>query len=150
MRLPWPASVVLAMTFAVLTGPPAYWHPLAKTKSVPVVVSWQGEVRMELRKEAPKRGYVTDGKTWERLWKAWRATEKAPSVNFKEAIVLVAANDDLNQISVIPAIDDKSDLKLIYESTLIGFLNPTEFAYQFALIKREGVKTIKGKAIEDE
>jgi hypothetical protein len=150
MRLTCSAAVVLAMSCIMLTQPPGFSQPKEKTRSTPVVVSWQGLVKLELSKDAPKDGYVAEGKTWEKLWKAWRGTEQVPSVNFKDAVILVALNRNPNSISILPTIDEKGDLKMTIESTAVGFINPTEGAYQFALITREGIKTIRGNEIKQE
>jgi hypothetical protein len=79
---------------------------------VPWLVSWGGKVKVELRKGAPKTGYVADSKTWKKLWNAWRAKEQAPHVNFKEAIILVGVSEKPNQIMTTGELDDKGDLLL--------------------------------------
>lgn len=70
-----------------------------------------------------------------------------PEVDFDKHLILIAVNGDPNRISIHPGLDGKGDLKVNYSSTLIGFLDPITCAYQFALIRREGIKTIGGKAI---
>jgi hypothetical protein len=94
--------------------------------------------------------YVADDRTWEKLWKAWRGSEEVPYVDFKEAIILVAVNGDPNSISAQPAIDDKGELTVSFNATLIAFVNFDTCAYQFALIRRAGIKTIGGKPIGKE
>jgi hypothetical protein len=150
MKITWSATVMTAVSCIILChdNGPGYSDALKKTKRVPVVVSWQGRVKLGLLKEAPKPGYIADGKTWAKLWKAWRGTEEVPSVNFQEAIVLVGVNNNPNWINVLAEIDDNGALQLTYASTLMGFINPQEGAYEFALIRRDGIKTIAGKEIE--
>ncbi len=70
-----------------------------------------------------------------------------PEVDFDKELILVVVNDDPNKIWLAAALDNKGDLKVLSERTLLGFVNATTCAYQFALIKREGIKTIGGKAI---
>jgi hypothetical protein len=121
-----------------------------KTKAVPVVVAWRGKVKVELRKEAPKTGYVADSKSWEKLWKAWRGKEEVPHVNFKEAIILVGVNTDLNRITIHPEIDDKGDLRVGGVRTFAFYFDPKECNYHIVLIMRRGIKTIEGKEIGKE
>jgi hypothetical protein len=118
----------------------------AESKPVKVQKSWSGEVKLDLRKEAPNEGYVADKEAWAKLWKAYRGGD-APEVDFDKELVLVAVNDDPNTIDVLPALDDKGDLTVVLESALVGYLNPTTCAYRFALIRREGVKTIGGEPV---
>jgi len=150
MQMTWSATVMIAVSCITSChdNGPGYSDALEKSKSLPVVVSWRGKIKLELRNEAPKGGYIADGKTWEKLWKAWRGTEEVPSVNFQEAIVLVGVNNNPNWINVLAEIDDNGALQLTYASTLMGFINPQEGAYEFALIRRDGIKTIAGKEIE--
>jgi hypothetical protein len=135
-------ALVLGLTLPVFLG------CLADEKPRPVKVkrTWNGTVEMELRKEAPESDFVADNDSWAKLWKAYRG-EDPPEVDFDKELILVAVNRDPNQISIRPEVDGKGDLRVIAVSTLIGFTDPKTCAYQFALIKRHGIKTIKGKAI---
>lgn len=147
MRLTCAITVVLAVN--PITGTSLSGRAAAQEggRSVPVLVAWQGQVKLERRKDAPQSGYIADQEAWQALWTSWRGVEPAPWINFDEAIILVAANRDPNRIGVTATLDDAGDLRVVHRSTLIAFINPTEFAYQFALIRREGIKTIGGKPI---
>jgi hypothetical protein len=138
----WVSVVIL---FALVAPVGADEKP--KPKPVKLEKTWGGEVKIELRKEAPKDGYVADKEAWAKLWKTFRGDEKLPDVDFTKELVLVAVNNDPNKIGINAQLDDKGDLNVSVISTLIGFVNPTTCTYQFATVKREGIKTIGGKAI---
>jgi hypothetical protein len=119
----------------------------AEPKEVKLEKTWSGEVAIELKKEAPASGFLADKEAFAKLWKAYRGKEDLPEIDFSKELVLVAVNNDPNKISIVAKLDDKGDLKVVHASTLIGFINPKTCAYQFALIKREGIRTIGGKPI---
>jgi hypothetical protein len=121
-----------------------------KPRPVKVERTWKGTVEIALRKEAPERDFVADNDTWAKLWRAYRGEGNMPEVDFDKELILVAVNRDPNEISIRPEVDGKGDLRVIAQSTDIGFIDPKTCAYQFALIKRHGIKTIKGKAIAKE
>ena len=116
-------------------------------KEVPILVSWGGEVKMELREKPPKTIYIKDSDAWEALWKAWRPTEQIPPVNFDKAVVLVVAGENPNYVGVTPVVDVDGDLTMSTRYTLIGYINPSEFRYLFALVSRAGVKSINGDVL---
>jgi hypothetical protein len=137
-------AVVLGLTLPACLG---LSRAEEKPKPVKAEKTWDGKVNIELRKEAPKKGHIADKDAWAKLWKVYRREEKLPEVDFEKELILVAVNSDPNQIFICPEVDDKGDLKVLYARTAIRFINPTTCAYQFALIKREGIKTISGKVI---
>ena len=145
MRL---SKLVFAISCVIVIDPTSGSVAQDKNKSVPILVDWQGKVKIELKEKVPQQKYVADSETWKKLWTAFRGAEQVPSVNFKETIVLVAWSGDPNRIRVVPTIDGKGDLQMTYQSTLIAFENPTESAYQFAVISRDGIKSIRGAKIE--
>jgi hypothetical protein len=110
--------------------------------------SWSGEVAIELRKEIPQKGYISDQESWAKVWKAYRGEEKLPNIDFDNEIVLVVAGSDPNRISINTQLKENGDLKVTYMSTLIGFHHPTKAAYHLMQISRTGIKTINGKPIE--
>lgn len=117
---------------------------------VKLLETWRGEVKLELRKQAPHSGFITDTESWEKLWKAYRGDEKVPPVDFTEHLILVGVNRDPNQIGAVAKLGEKGDLKVAYMGTLIGFVDPKTCAYQFAKISRKGIKSINGKPIKVE
>ncbi len=123
--------------------------PAGGQTAVELLRTWNGEVKLELRKEAPEDGYVVSQEKWEKLWKAFRGNEEVPKVDFKSELVLVAVGKDPNRISIRAENDGKGDLSVQAISTLMGFMNPTTCRYQFAVIRRTGIKTIDGKPIRE-
>jgi hypothetical protein len=159
-----PCSLSLSLAVVLgLTLPGFLITSLAGEKPKPVKVekTWLGQVKSELRKEVPNQviikagkkdqgyvlGYVADKDTWAKLWKTYRCEKEMPWIDFDKELVLVAVNSDPNQISIWPEVDDKGDLSSLTPTTLLLFTDPKTCGYQFALIKREGIKTIGGKAI---
>ena len=118
-----------------------------KPKPIKFEKTWNGQIPIALGKEAPRTGFIADKVSWENLWKAYRSAEKVPAIDFDKELVLVAVNSDPNGIGIDAKLDDKGDLKLSYITTLILYTNPTTCAYQFAVVKRDGIKSVNGNGI---
>jgi hypothetical protein len=100
----------------------------------------------DLAKKAPESGIITDAKTFEAVWKAWRKDEKTPEVDFKKNIVVVTlALGGPNKPRCSATLDEKGDLKILAISTLIG---GDGFGYAMGIYPREGVKTVNGKEVK--
>jgi hypothetical protein len=135
----WFAAVVLGLTLPAFVG---LSRADEKPKPVKMEKTWGGLVKIELRKEAPS--YIANKKAWAKFWKVYRGGEKLPAVDFEKELVVVVVHNDPNGISILLEVDAKGDLTVDYLSTEIEFINPTTCAYQIALIKRGGIKTILG------
>ncbi|MBY0458843.1 MAG: hypothetical protein K2V38_16010 [Gemmataceae bacterium] len=119
-----------------------------KPKPVKPSKTWDGMAPLEARKEAPKDGFVADKEALEKLWKAFRPNEKVPDVDFTRSLLVVAVNEDPNIIKAFATLDAKGDLTVGHSTTEIAFTNPVTCNYQFALVPRDGVKSVNGKAID--
>jgi hypothetical protein len=143
---PWFQSLCAAVAFG-LTLPAFVELSRADEKPKPVKAekTWGGLVKIELRAKAPS--YIADKDAWAKFWKLYRGKEKLPAVDFEKELIVVVVNNDPNGISIRLEVDAKGDLTIDYETTEIKFINPTTCAYQIALIKRGGIKTILGVPI---
>ncbi|HEY1190152.1 MAG TPA: hypothetical protein VGE74_21075 [Gemmata sp.] len=123
--------------------------PVSGADGAPVepMKTWQGEIRLDLRAEAPKDDYVADKAAWEKLRKSYCPKEKAPEIDFAKDLVLIALNKDPNRISIGAHLGADGNLTVRHVSTKIAFQNPTTCKYQFAVIPREGIKSINGKPL---
>lgn len=110
--------------------------------------TWSGEVKLEVRKEAPKDGYIADKEMFAKFWKAFRGAERVPNVDFTKELVLVAVGADPNKLGMSASLDARGNLNVLVNSTLIGFENPTFAAYQFATVSRVGIKSVNGKKVK--
>jgi len=130
----------------LLRGKSTAVSPEEKPGAVPVVVSWRGETKTALSKMAPDSGFIVDDVEWKALWKAWRGNEPVPSVNFREAMVLVGVNRNFDRINLYPVLDDQGDLRVTSTFGGVGLLGDggDVRGYQLALIKFDGIKTIQG------
>ncbi len=116
-----------------------------ENKKVPILQKWSGMHKDEkLQKESPATGYVTNARSFAKLWMAWRGDEKVPEVNFKDEIVVVGTAAGPNDVTVIPQLDQKGNLAILARASLV---EGSGFGYQLVVIKRAGIKTIKGKEI---
>jgi hypothetical protein len=122
----------------------------ADPKEVNVEQTWDGKnADTKLKQEAPKEGFLTDGKSFEKLWKSWRGEEKVPMVDFTKELAIVLTCDGPNRMMFPKTVkvDDKGNLKLPpAASTRIG---GEGFGYKIVTIKRDGIKSINGKEIKD-
>ncbi len=114
-----------------------------------VMVTWSGSFKLEQRQAVPPMGYVADAIAWKAVWTAWRGTEPVPDVNFNNAIVLVAVSKDPNKVRAGAMLDAAGNLTFANAQTLMAFeKDVTTGTYQFAIIPKEGIKTINGQAIK--
>jgi hypothetical protein len=119
----------------------------AEPKEVNPENNWVGIVNDEkLSKEAPAEGIITDAKTFEKVWKAWRKDEKLPTVDFKKHVVVVTLALGGPNRPGITAMLDEGNLKITAFSTLIG---GEAFGYSLATFERKGLKTVNGKKVPD-
>lgn len=119
-----------------------------KPTPVKLVQTWSGEVKLDVAKDAPKDGFVTEKEAFAKFWKAFRGDEKLPDVDFTKELVLVAVGKDPNKLGIGATLDAKGDLKVLVRSTLVAFQNPTTAAYQFGTVPRTGIKSINGKEVK--
>jgi hypothetical protein len=118
----------------------------AEAKPVKVTPNrdWVAVVNDEnLKKQAPKDGVVTDAKTFEALWKAWRGKEKVPAVDFTKEFAVVTLASGPNRPSISATLDE-GDLKIQARQTLIG---GDGFGYSIATFNRKDVKKVNGKEL---
>ncbi len=146
-RLIWCPLAILPVL--ALVGPVPSAAP-AGEKPVKAVKEWKGKFLAKedepLMKEAPKSGYLTDQKSWGKLWKAWRGKEELPRLDFEKQLVLVgAAECGRNTIGADFKLDDKGDLKGGFMATEIG---GPGFVYVIVVVDRSDIKTYNGKAIK--
>ena len=138
------AAVALVLTCAALFGQPR--RP-DKGAEVDVERSWKGEVPLARRASAPAAGFVADKAAWARLWKAFRGDEAAPDVDFAKELVLVAVNKDPNPIALRAYLDGRGNLTVERPTGRALYPDPKASKYQFAVVKRTGVKKVQGQGV---
>jgi hypothetical protein len=103
--------------------------------------NWVAVIRDEkLKAKAPKNNLITDAKTFEALWKAWRKDEKVPEVDFKKEFGVITFASGPNRPGVSATVDE-GNLKIMSFQTLIG---GPGFGYSIATFPRKGIKTVMG------
>jgi hypothetical protein len=108
------APILLGLTLGA--SPVPSWADEAM-RTVKLEKTWEGEVSIELRGEAPEKGYIADEDAWARRWKTYRGDEKLPWVDFKTNLILVAVSKDLNRIWIKARVDNEGDLEIWHGST---------------------------------
>jgi hypothetical protein len=114
---------------------------------------WPGEIKLELRRQAPPNGFIANDEAWAKLWRAYRGNDELPKIDFDKKMVLVEVGRDPNQLGYDSEgliLNEEGDLKAIFMSTLVGYVNPKTCRYMFLLISREGVKAVNGKPIRED
>src|SRR5262245_21399246 len=136
--------VFLALALAAMLPPAAQAD---KPRPVKPNRAWTGiQGKDALLKQAPRSGFITDTKAFEKLWKAWQpASEKVPVVDFKKEFVVVGTAGGPNLPSISASLDDKGNLTTRYLATLIG---GPGFGFSFATFERKGVKAVNGKPLD--
>jgi hypothetical protein len=128
---------------------PSSSTPKVKSNPIKSKQSWSGVVKIELRKEAPQKGYIANNLDWAKLWKTYRGNEALPKVDFDREMVLVYVHSDSNSIGISPSLSVTGNLTFDISSSMVGYNNPTDCSYVFELIDRAGIKTIAGKPISN-
>ena len=119
-------------------------------KLIKVEKEWYGEIKLELRPQAPPNGFIADEKAWTQLWRAYRGNDELPKIDFDKQMILVGVGEDPNGIGYSPdtlILNEKRDLKVSMVATLVYYPNPETGRYIFLLISREGVKSVNGNPI---
>ena len=120
----------------------------AEDKPIKADKDWNGTFSdiadFPLMKEAPGGGYITNPDDLARLWKAWRGKEAPPNVDFTKELVFVHTALGPNVITMEFQLDDRGNLTTRFVATERGGLG---FVYKVVTLKREGIKTINGRAI---
>jgi hypothetical protein len=119
-----------------------------KPTPLKLVRTWSGEVKLDVAKDAPKDGFVTENETFGKFWKAFRGDEKVPEIDFTKELVLVAVGKDPNKLGIGATLDDKGNLKVLVRSTLVAYQNPTTAAYQFGTVPRPLVRLPEGIQVQ--
>lgn len=110
--------------------------------------SWSGKIPIVKRDNLTAvKGPVTNKGDWAKIWQAARGREALPKVDFEKELVLVSVGGDPNEITIVPTLDKKRDLQVYVMKTLVHYRNPSTCFYRFAVIKREGIKTIHGNPL---
>lgn len=118
----------------------------AQEKPTPEPQAWSGKIAQDdLLKLAPKSGFITDAKSFEKLWEAWRPDEELPEVDFDKQLVLVGTVGGPNLIIMNPKLNENGDLTFIVGGTKIG---GPGFGYKLMVFSREGVKSVNGTPID--
>lgn len=117
-------------------------------KIIEPIRNWSGKkVSSERLKAEPEKAYVSDQAEWEKLWRAWRASEDAaPSVDFTKNLVAFCTAQTPNSCGIKLLLSKTGDLRIENFSTLIGG-DSTTFDYQFVEFSRAGVKTINNQPV---
>lgn len=114
----------------------------AESKKLVPNRNWVDVITNEaLKKEAPENGFITDTKTFEKVWKAWRPKEKVPTIDFAKEFVIVTYAGGPNRPSISATIDE-GKVKILAIQTLIG---GDGFGYSLASFPRKDVKSVNGK-----
>lgn len=118
----------------------------AEEKPSPEPQAWSGKIAEDaLRKLAPKSGFLTDAKSFEKLWNAWRPDEALPEVDFDKQLVLIGTVNGPNLIIMNPSLNEKGNLTFLVGGTKIG---GPGFGYKVMLFNREGVKSVNGTPVD--
>ncbi|MEW4561849.1 hypothetical protein AB1K70_04945 [Bremerella sp. JC770] len=97
-----------------------------------------------LEKLAPKSGFITDAKTFAKLWKAWRPAEAVPEIDFRQDLVIVGLANGPNLVMFQPKLQENGDLTFVVASTRMG---GPGFGYRLVKVSREGIERVNGTPI---
>ena len=117
----------------------------AASREVKPTTQWKGSLPNDedraLIKVAPK--LITTAQDVEKVWKAWRITEKMPEVDFAKHFLLVDTTVG-SVLNVRAALDDNGNFRAMGMATRD---RRPGFRYVISSFSREGVKTVEGKEL---
>jgi hypothetical protein len=116
----------------------------AQKKKLEIGKTWSGSVEDE---KAAKPEAIVSAKGLETVWKAWKIAGDVPKVDFDKNIVVTAhtVGSKLNLAAV--NLDDKGNVDVLAIAT--RDIRPG-FRYVLAVVPKDGVKTVNGKALPKE
>lgn len=104
--------------------------------------TWHGVVADDaLRNIAGSAPVITSDDSWRQVWRAWRGDTAIPRIDFSEHVVLVSTVGGPNQIRVEGRVDTQGNVRLAIAASKIG---GPGFGYLFALVERDGLRSIAG------
>jgi hypothetical protein len=121
--------------------PPALQKPLLERLGEWAAVQRNGEVR----NAAPANGVIADCQDMTRLWRAWRADDALPIVDFDREILLVMVGQGPNIPGVIDLRLVAGDVTGRRWQTVVG---GPGFGYRIIKVKRAGIRSVFGQPIE--
>jgi hypothetical protein len=132
--------LTLALTLAVLLPVTANAQP----KAVKPTAEFKGAVEdVGLLKQIPAGNFIANEKDLEKLWTAWKVSDKMPKVDFTKDVVVIATTRG-STLRLTARLDGKGNLQVGGFGT--RDLRPG-FRYVIAVVPREGVKSINGKEL---
>jgi len=128
------AWISLSCSALCLTVLPAYGEESAQ---------WQGSVADDaLMATVPP--LVQKDADLQMLWKSWGQKEAVPTVDFSRDILVIVVSKGSKIMAISTKLDEAGDLKAVAGST--RDLRPG-FRFRMQAVKREGVKSVNGKAL---
>ncbi|HZZ78474.1 MAG TPA: hypothetical protein VFE62_08145 [Gemmataceae bacterium] len=117
---------------------------LAQKKKIEITKKWSGSVADE---KASKPAVITSAKGLEKVWKEWKAEGEVPKVDFDKNIIVTAYTvGSLLNVNAVN-LDDNGNLTVLAIAT--RDFRPG-FRYVLAVVRKDGVKTVEGKALPKE
>jgi len=136
-------TMITALAALVVAATVAEAQRLPKGKTIVPERDWAAIVKGDAEmKKAPKNGLLTNQKDFAELWKAWRAEEKVPEIDFKQKFAVVSLASGPNRPQVKAVLTDEGNLEISAISTLVG---GPGFGYSIAVFERKGVRKVNGK-----
>ncbi|VAX40407.1 hypothetical protein MNBD_PLANCTO02-365 [hydrothermal vent metagenome] len=138
-------SSLLLLVAVTLSANAAPQKAGRKFKQLKPVKQWSGSVKNKaLLSSAPKDRFITNTKTFAKLWRSWSLGEKIPRINFRRNLVLVAAVTGQNHEHTRATLDENGNISIV---TVATKSNGPGFKYTVLVVSRKGVKTVGGKPI---
>jgi hypothetical protein len=119
-------------------------------KEAKILLSWQGDypvVQFDLLPDNQREqavGFISDAKTFEGVWKAFKPGEDVPQIDFKANLVLFARNTHFyNRISIGKVNLKNGIAEVLAMETMSALPIEDKAAMSLAVIPRVGVKFIR-------
>ena len=117
----------------------------AKKKQIGTTSTFTGTISKDQKKLLNGKSYISDKKTFEKIWGKWHPKKEVPKVDFNKSIILTLFKNDAdpNRHFTTIMLDEKGAIQVLSQTTLIGFKPSDNFKYWLYVVKRDGIKGVK-------
>jgi len=125
-------------------------HVQAVKNEAIILQSWQGDypvARLDLLPEKQREqavGFISDGKTFEDVWKAFKSGENVPEIDFKTNLILFTRNTQFyNRISIGKVNVTNGVAEVLAMETMSAMPIEDKVAISLVVVPQKGIQAIQ-------
>jgi hypothetical protein len=125
-------------------------NDVSDDQEIKILQSWQGDFPVAQLNLLPEKqreqavGYISDIKTFENIWNAFKADEEVSEIDFSANLVLFARNTQFyNHISIGKVNLTEGVAEVLAMETMSAMPIEDNVAFSLAVVPRQGITSIK-------